>query len=380
MSRKRDSEIMFGSDSFLDVVANIVGILIILIVIAGLRVAQQGSVESAEDDAPPFSATVAETEPPPQAIADSSATPIAPPVPEPVIEIPAPEPPPPAEPPPELVKRVAELKSELEDLIAEQDRVNELLANANSAQSTLEAKLRDLQAKQQEKANQLTEAQTELEMRAEEVAELEEEIDVVRKQIQYTEAEARAKPKVNVKKVVHRLTPVARVVNGPEKHYRIDHGRIAEVPVDVLTGRLREQLHKRADWLIKVRTHQGEIGPVEGFTLHYLVERDSHTDELRYGGAGGIRLSVRQWRIEPAPGLKGETADEALQPDSRFLRSLQAADPNATLTFWVYPDSFGAYRRLQPAAHKLGFLVAARPLPEGVPIAGSPTGTKSAGQ
>ena len=40
MSRRREFEIMFGSDSFLDVVANIVGILIILIVIAGVRVSQ----------------------------------------------------------------------------------------------------------------------------------------------------------------------------------------------------------------------------------------------------------------------------------------------------------------------------------------------------
>ena len=41
MSRRRPpAELQFGSDSFLDVVANIVGILIILIVIAGLRVSQ----------------------------------------------------------------------------------------------------------------------------------------------------------------------------------------------------------------------------------------------------------------------------------------------------------------------------------------------------
>src|ERR1700733_14729157 len=38
MSRRRNSdEIEFGSDSFLDIVANIVGILIILIVVAGIK-------------------------------------------------------------------------------------------------------------------------------------------------------------------------------------------------------------------------------------------------------------------------------------------------------------------------------------------------------
>ncbi|MCA9063846.1 MAG: hypothetical protein KDA96_12325, partial [Planctomycetaceae bacterium] len=42
MSRRpAESELQFGSDSFLDVIANIVGILIILTVIVGLRVARQ---------------------------------------------------------------------------------------------------------------------------------------------------------------------------------------------------------------------------------------------------------------------------------------------------------------------------------------------------
>lgn len=37
MPRERNDDIEFGSDSFLDVVANIVGILIILIVVAGIK-------------------------------------------------------------------------------------------------------------------------------------------------------------------------------------------------------------------------------------------------------------------------------------------------------------------------------------------------------
>ena len=57
MSRRRPKgELQFGSDSFLDVVANIVGILIILIVIAGLRVSQTPvvipPVKSADEPSP----------------------------------------------------------------------------------------------------------------------------------------------------------------------------------------------------------------------------------------------------------------------------------------------------------------------------------------
>jgi hypothetical protein len=59
---------------------------------------------------------------------------------------------------------------------------------------------------------------------------------------------------------------------------------------------------------------------------------------------------------------------------------VKTAPNGASLTFWVYPDSFHAYRILQAACQAEGFIVAARPLPDGIPIAGSPDGTRSAGQ
>ena len=50
------------------------------------------------------------------------------------------------------------------------------------------------------------------------------------------------------------------------------------------------------------------------------------------------------------------------------------------ITIWVYPDSFDLYRRLRDELNAQGFLVAGRPLPDGVPIQGSPGGSRSAGQ
>ena len=47
MSRRKSSgDQEFGSDSFLDIIANIVGILIILIVVAGMKVARQPTLLS----------------------------------------------------------------------------------------------------------------------------------------------------------------------------------------------------------------------------------------------------------------------------------------------------------------------------------------------
>ena len=45
-----------------------------------------------------------------------------------------------------------------------------------------------------------------------------------------------------------------------------------------------------------------------------------------------------------------------------------------------YQDSFASFRRIKKELYKMGFSVAARPLPVGTPISGSPQGTKSAAQ
>ena len=56
-------------------------------------------------------------------------------------------------------------------------------------------------------------------------------------------------------------------------------------------------------------------------------------------------------------------------------------DPQQTaVTFWVYPESFAAYRRLRDYLHERDVVVAGRPLPEGFPIASNRNGSASRGQ
>jgi hypothetical protein len=91
-------------------------------------------------------------------------------------------------------------------------------------------------------------------------------------------------------------------------------------------------------------------------------------------------MGVAFWELEPQSGAVIESADEALARGSRFRRALDSASPTATLTLWVYPDSFDLCRRLTEHVRSAGFEVASRPLPFGVPIAGSPDGSKSVAQ
>jgi hypothetical protein len=378
MSRRHDTEIVFGSDSFLDVVANIVGILIILIVIAGVRVGQapvrvkSSPAPALQDPDPPVElAPSVEPPAPPELAATEPTSP--PPTP---VEEPEPEPLPPLEPPPELVNRVRDLESEIASITQHYRKLHESLTSGHKQRAELEGRLQNARDLLEQRATELNasiakdaDQQHELELARQALARLLSQVQTLERQ----------SPKVE--KLEHHITPVSQTVDGHELHYRLEKNRVAEVPLDTLVNRLKDQIERRRDWLAKTNSHQGQVGPVRGFTLQYLIriEQISTLDELRVG-RGGFRISVAQWEIIPEPDLRGETEDAALSQGSRFYESLLAADPDTTLTFWVYPDSYPLYRKLKAFAHEHGFPVAGRPLPDGINIAGSPSGTKSASQ
>jgi len=179
----------------------------------------------------------------------------------------------------------------------------------------------------------------------------------------------------------HRLTSIGHTVRGDEMHFRIAAERISVVPVKALQQRLKAQVMRNKSWLAKFHKHEGYVGPVDGFTMTYVVERQalSRIEQLRTG-SGGIRIGVSKWTIHRQPALQTESVDEALDVDGRFRQLVQLAPEDTVLTFWIYPDSFAAYRQLREFTHQLGFTVAGRPLPQGAEISGSPHGSRSSGQ
>lgn len=351
MSRKR-SEMEFGSDSFLDVLANIVGILIILIVIAGARAARSPSLG------------LVQSEPVPK-----TATPSAP-----VIVLP-PEPDPQA-PPAELAKSLQAIQQDLAALdrqAAEQAAtLQQRLASQFSSQQEQAAAERELArraAALQSCRQEVTAQQLTLTHRREELGALLAEFEEVKD----------SQP--DVREIKHELTPIGQTIIGDEIHFRLHKNRVAFIPLEELIERVKVQVERQKEWLSRHRRHEGSVGPAGGFSLNFVLERQSLSgvEQLRYG-SNVYRVGVGAWELAPEPDLVGETAEEALQAGSRFASALQLATPRSAVTFWVYPDSFGLFRKLQAAAHREGFIVSARPLPEGVPIAGSPNGTRSTGQ
>lgn len=384
MARRRSSELEFGSDSFLDIIANIVGILIILIVVAGLRASRSATVVEQTPDAEVITADAhpripdADMHPqlrPQQAAIKAKIRPQPSPKPLP----PTPLPPIPVALPKadaSLPKHIAATSKEVDDLRDLQRQFQLQLLAAQTERKSVERSLKIAGAGANASQSQRKAIAATLSGWRDDLAKRKQQL--VALQRQYDEAKRGGS---KAKQIVHKLTAVGKTVSGKEIHFRVAGGRVARVPLKKLVEEMKKDVGRRKSWLMKFPLHRGVVGPIDGFKMNYVIRREttSLTDELR-SGYGQVKLKLAGWRILPASTLEGETEQLALRTGSEFHRHLQFAETGTTLTFWVYPDSFGFYRKLLHASRVAGFQVAARPLPFGMPIAGSPRGTRSSGQ
>lgn len=370
--RRRTIHQAAGDDSFLDIVANIVGILIILIVVAGVR-AGRAPVDL------------------PHPVDDAVIEPVVDAVIEPVVDDLVLEPPPgeTVEPEPwpqvlatapEVVDRTDEVTDLAEQLAVLEKQLGtnlELLTSDRANLATKQVEIGRLRKQGGVRKSDVDAIGTEVDTVLESIAALERNDREARRSL---EALGET-PTPAIVEVRHRWTPVGTVVRGVEQHFHVRKGRVASIPLEPLKQRVRDQMSRYGRAMSRYPRHEGQVGPVDGFVMEYTVERRpvALVDELRHG-RGMVRIAVTRWTIRPEPELESESIDRALSSGSRFRTVLRASDPKTALTFWVYPDSFSGLRRLQTAAHKAGFRVASRPLPTGITISGSPDGTRSQSQ
>jgi hypothetical protein len=177
-------------------------------------------------------------------------------------------------------------------------------------------------------------------------------------------------------------TPLSRTVEGHEIHFQLRRGRLALVPIDALVEDLKNDVQHKIDKLRELPEMTETVGPEGGFRMRYSLERvDTPPEEAIKTRHGGSYIRFKLWTLIPSSDELGETLNEALRPDSRLHQVLgNPRTKNSTITIWVYPDSFDAFRAIRKELYRAGFPVAARPLPEGKPIAGSPEGSKSAAE
>ena len=175
-------------------------------------------------------------------------------------------------------------------------------------------------------------------------------------------------------------TPLSKTVDGREVHFQLRNGRITWVPLEELielaVSDAKRKVHKLGD---RTPQYHDTVGPQDGFRGTYTIELHEMTaEESHTTGRSGIFVRLKRFVLEQTVDDLGEPVDQALGSGSQFHLVLsQRKLRDSTVTVWVYPDSFDAFRKIKKDLYQLGFPVAARPMPEGAPIAASAEGTKS---
>ncbi len=319
-----------GQDSFLDVVTNIVGILIILVMVVQGRVRQivltapqqaSARTESLEREVESLGHKVTATESEIEELAVQGRTLAAATVGTGEVRL-------------HLATAVAAAKVEVDRRLRDVDAATAAAAEAAARRKELQAELERCTL----------------------------------------EAEGLAHAPQTTHEVLAYPTPIGRTVNGAEIHFRLAEGRIAAIPLEELFELAKVQTRRHSGSIAAMASRIESVGPVQGFMLDYVIE--AKVDQAR----GQVLIRSREWVVRPTGPGQGESIEEALAPQSRFRRSLAAVTPETTVTLWCYPDSFDAYRKIREELHRLGVPAACRPMPDDAPIGGSTEGSKSVAQ
>ena len=333
-----------GQDSFLDIVANIVGILILLVVVVGVRASQHIDKTAA------LNTTIDEP------VGKTSS----------LIEKVQP-----------AMKLVSGARHDLKDLIRQMVNVRREALVRDEERLQLNTYVAAVEKELEEERSELSrEQQQDFDLRRE-LKDAQKTLDGLTRQQVALLAEA-----PEVEELENIPTPLAQTVSGGEIHLRLAAGRVAFIPLDDLLMELRHQAEEKL-WELRDRNSAvSTVGPLSGFRLRYRLEKKP------YGGGGmsgaGQRGSVVQlsrWELVPEVFEIGEPLEQAMQPNSDLMHCLKGRHPGSTtITVWTYPDSFREFRELRQGLYSLGCGIAGRPLPEGIRIGGSPHGTRSVAQ
>ena len=333
--RGKSNEIeLGGQDSFLDLVSNIVGILIILVMVAGIRA--QYSVANVDGIA--SQQMLAELETKYQEWQAKAET-------------------------------AANLRMDIEELHIQ----SEIVAEQVFRQSMEHAELFDLMVSVRAAIELAAEARSQT---------FKEKIEFQR---QLMETNARLERIDSTKNHLRQIrpqatvlentpTPMSQMVEGKEIHVRLLGGNVVYVPLYELIMLWRGHVGEHHRRLSSQRTNVGRVGPIDNFELKFLA--------VTHGGPMQGNIEIVRGELVPAFEPLGQPLRQALaSPQTEFRRKLAMFHRDIyTVTVWVYADSFEEYQELKQFLQVNGYTVAARPMPMGHPIGISPHGSRSSTQ
>jgi len=340
-------QITTGQDSFLDIVANLVGILIILVVIVGAQAKVAWQFETAE----------------PETTEDLT----------------------------QLDEQLSAIgshihKLELDNLNLQSQIAEQLLVAQELGQQRhrllIEIELAEQQLNQAKasRQEQLDQQQREQLARRDKQQQLMNELLAIQKS---TEAlEHLNAPQSEV--IEHFPNPIAKTVFSEEVHFQLRRGKIVYVPMDELLSRMKSEWKDQAEKLRNQPSVTGTVGPLQNFRLQY--ELIAHTiPQPGQPGGGRIMIQFNGFQLFPASENLGVSIAEALQENqgagSEFIYHLRRYPPGkTTVSLWVYPDSFSEYNQVKKWLYDNGYQVACWPLSHDKWIAGGPGGFRTSAQ
>lgn len=347
-----------GLDSFLDMITNLVGILVILVIVAGMRGKEQ-AVAAFSEQPPALNIATKET---PQ------------------------QPAKPAVDPAKLqqvrgeAERLASEHRETERQMAELERQGEMLQAEHDRHRRAQSQLTELIALGQVRLNEL---RAKLSGDAQQDFDVQRQIQAATAELQQLEQAAATAITTSAPtiEIAANGTPISKIVDGDEVHFQLRGGRIAYVPMEELVELARREMKPELDRLktlsqLQEATEREFSTPAKrGFEMRYALMFAADRAGNR------VSISMSRFEIHPVQSYLGETPAEALAAQSQFRTDIRKFGPRTTtITLWTYPDSFAAYRAVQDELRRAGYQVAGRLMPPSVPIGGSPQGKKSLAQ
>lgn len=329
---RRGSGVSVGHDSFLDIVANLVGILIILVVVLG---AQSHSIlsEVRDKEASP-------TDPSSVEATDSNMEDLA-----------------------VMATRAASAQSDSLRLERTIKHLDAQVARQSERRTVLLALLTEAEAAWEQEQQELDTSQREAAERQAEVARLKSELtELAGERSQLENAKEPVIP------IAHLPTPMAKTVFGKELYLRLRSNRLSVIPFEDLAEEIGRDF-RRTSGGGREGVTDAAVGPIRGYVARYVMNR---SNELVSNGSQIARMTRAQVLVaafEPLEEPHGTPIETVLANEDWLDVELAGYDADTTtVTVAVYPDSFNAFRKLKEKIYAKGYATAARPITDDRPI------------
>lgn len=330
--RHRTTGVSVGHDAFLDIVANLVGILIILVVILGAQSQAIMSEVRPVHEEPSDPSMLAAEEGDIEAFATAAARAAS------------------------AQADSNRLERTIKVLDAKVDRESERRTILLTLLTEAEAAWEDEQAK-------LDEAKRDASLRNAEAAQLKGELSEL---VGKRERLENIKPAVIA--ISHLPTPMAKTVFGKEVYLRLKDDRLSVIPFENLAEEIGRNF-RRTSGSLREGVTDAAVGPIRGYVARYVLNR---SNELVAAGGAIARMSrarVVVASFEPLNEPHGTPIQTVLANDDWLDVELSGFTPETTtVTVAVYPDSYASFRKLREKIYAKGFATAARPILDGSPI------------